>query len=972
LALVFGLIAGFEAPGATCTTAPAGMVGWWPGDGDSTDLASTNNGILHSGATATATGIVAQAFSFDGTNGYVQVPDSPVLHPTNLTVETWVRFDSLDSAGSGASPAGDQYLVFKQNSRSSGFEGFDLSKTRVTGGDVFRFLVSSASGLSVELHSVTQVATGVWYHVAGVRGSNFTQVYVNGQLERQTNVTFAQNYTNSPLYFGTSGQSSWDHKLKGRLDEVSLYNRDLAASEINAIYAAGTNGKCKPPKPATITAQPQSQTDPAGTNALFTLAASGTAPLSYQWLRNGVALTNGGNVSGAAGPSLMVANVQTNDDGNYMAVVTNVAGAATSTVAVLTVFVPPPTFPWETSDIGAVWSDNFDRAALGTNWVILGNANATIVSNQLQFAQNNLDVTRQVYYQPWLLCSDSWTLRWTEQFAVLNSGSLGVGLGLKNFQAASGSDDRGWNALLSGAGASLGKMQIERFDGSVQNLTASGPALAVAAGDVVDCWLTRSGWTMTAMASNRANGQVSLVWTNFSHTNNLPAPSISRICCYPLGGTTYVDDVSYTIKHRKPARFILIGASTMEGYNATAVSRRAINIMQTNFVEAVCNDSSSWNSTSNAVSALPEILAHQPYTAILEIGGNDILYGYPASQWQTNYANLVGQLQANGVRVKHCLGPPRTPTDVRPLKDWISTNYPPGDLIDLWTPMVTGAFSLQTAYDDGDGVHLNDAGQLLLAQIIVSNLPPGIWIQPQTQTAPAGSNVNFTVTATSERPPLTYHWFFNGTNALSDGGKVSGSATTALTISNALGADAGAYWVVVGNPAGNTTGWPPALLTVNDPIITNQPVSQTNVAGTTALFSVGAYGTAPAYQWLKDGAPLIDATNVTLTLSAISGTDAASYSVVVSNSYGNPTSGPAVLVVVPAPQIGSVLVSNAVISLTWNSLAGQKYRLQYKQDLSDPVWQDIPPDVIATGNTLTATNALGGSPQGFYRVFLVP
>jgi len=42
-----------------------------------------------------------------------------------------VQFSSLDSAASGGSAPGDQYLVFKQNSRYGNFEGFDLSKTRV-------------------------------------------------------------------------------------------------------------------------------------------------------------------------------------------------------------------------------------------------------------------------------------------------------------------------------------------------------------------------------------------------------------------------------------------------------------------------------------------------------------------------------------------------------------------------------------------------------------------------------------------------------------------------------------------------------------------------------------------------------------------------------------------------------------------------------------------------------------------------
>ena len=162
-----------------------------------------------------------------------------------------------------------------------------MGKTRVTGGDVFQFSVTSACGQSAEIDSTTTISTNVWYHVAAVRGSNFIQLYVNGQLAGQTNVTFAQNYGTLPLYFGTSGQSYWDHKLAGNLDEVTLYNRPLASNEIAAIYAAGSAGKCKAASAAIIIAQPQSQTVAEGSNALFTVIAGGTAPLSYQWHFNG-------------------------------------------------------------------------------------------------------------------------------------------------------------------------------------------------------------------------------------------------------------------------------------------------------------------------------------------------------------------------------------------------------------------------------------------------------------------------------------------------------------------------------------------------------------------------------------------------------------------------------------------------------------------------------------------------------------
>src|SRR6185295_1897294 len=101
-----------------CVPSPSGIVGWWPGDGDADDIAGTNNGTLQGGALANVAGMVGAAFDFDGTNAYVQVPDAPELRPTNLTVTAWAWFDSLDSQGAGGSPAGQQYLVFKQNTRN--------------------------------------------------------------------------------------------------------------------------------------------------------------------------------------------------------------------------------------------------------------------------------------------------------------------------------------------------------------------------------------------------------------------------------------------------------------------------------------------------------------------------------------------------------------------------------------------------------------------------------------------------------------------------------------------------------------------------------------------------------------------------------------------------------------------------------------------------------------------------------------
>src|SRR5262245_8224750 len=78
-------VAAQRAPGASCVSPPPGLVGWWRAEGNATNSAGTNNGTLQGGATATAVGMVGQAFSFNGTNQFVQIPDGPAVRPTNLT-----------------------------------------------------------------------------------------------------------------------------------------------------------------------------------------------------------------------------------------------------------------------------------------------------------------------------------------------------------------------------------------------------------------------------------------------------------------------------------------------------------------------------------------------------------------------------------------------------------------------------------------------------------------------------------------------------------------------------------------------------------------------------------------------------------------------------------------------------------------------------------------------------------------------
>src|ERR1035437_2417947 len=85
---------------ADCVLPPAGLVAGWTGNGNANDSAGTNNGTL-SGGTTFAAGLVDQAFSFDGVNGYVKIPKSISLNVgSQITIEFWMKADSSTPVGS--------------------------------------------------------------------------------------------------------------------------------------------------------------------------------------------------------------------------------------------------------------------------------------------------------------------------------------------------------------------------------------------------------------------------------------------------------------------------------------------------------------------------------------------------------------------------------------------------------------------------------------------------------------------------------------------------------------------------------------------------------------------------------------------------------------------------------------------------------------------------------------------------------
>ncbi len=174
-------------------------------------------------------------------------------------------------------------------------------------------------------------------------------------------------------------------------------------------------------------------------------------------------------------------------------------------------------------------------------------------------------------------------------------------------------------------------------------------------------------------------------------------------------------------------------------------------------------------------------------------------------------------------------------------------------------------------------------------------VPPSIGIPPASQIVSPGATATFTVTAVG--PLLQYLWYFNGN-------PIPGATGASITITNAQAGNVGGYSVAVANPAGNVTSATVTLGVGNvAPAIATEPQDETVTAGGTAIFTVGATGTTPlSYQWYYNTNTLLTGkTNAQITLTGVSTNDAGTYSVHVSNTYGNAPSTNATLTVNAVP-----------------------------------------------------------------------
>jgi hypothetical protein len=220
LAQLIGVARGVSLDEATTEMSliNSGLVANFPFSGNAKDESGFGNNGTVNGATLTAdrVGQPNSAYHFDGVDDYIRTADSPSLNLTgNLSIAAWIR----PTRASFGVP-----IIFSNMLEVSPHDGYQL---RFASGGGVRFM----SG-DISLFGSKVVPLNTWTHVAATLSGATARIYINGVLDVSGTVgvptsssvaqTIGASY--SPFYF-----------FQGEMDEVRIYNRALANTEVQAL-----------------------------------------------------------------------------------------------------------------------------------------------------------------------------------------------------------------------------------------------------------------------------------------------------------------------------------------------------------------------------------------------------------------------------------------------------------------------------------------------------------------------------------------------------------------------------------------------------------------------------------------------------------------------------------------------------------------------------------------------------------------
>ncbi|MBB5059284.1 hypothetical protein HDF16_004007 [Granulicella aggregans] len=581
-----------------------------------------------------------------------------------------------------------------------------------------------------------------------------------------------------------------------------------------------------------ITTQPSSQTVTAGTSATLRVVATGTGTLSYQWRRNGVAIT------GATASSYTTAATVAADNGAQFSVIVTASGlSTTSSVAVLTVSASGGTGGGGSNDVVAI--DAGSPVAVGS------------------FAAD-------------AMCANGGEFN-PSQSITISSGIASIAAPEKVYESScQGNQTYVIGGLVSGSSYTVVLHFAELYfttAGSRQfDIAINGTP--VAGLQNFDIFAAAGNARFTAVVKSIANivavnGQITIAFTrgvaDQPMFNGIEIQG-GTVASVPVATGIAIDAGSPTAIAGYAADTICPTGSEFDpGQIITIPAAIASSAAPEKVYESACQ--------GNQTFTIGGLVSGNSYTVVLHFAE---LYFTTAGSREFNVAiNGVPVAGLQNFDIFSAAGKARFTAVVKSIANVTAVN---GQIVIAFTrgaadqPMFNGIQVLGT-----------------LATAPPTPAAPTISAQPKSVTVSAGTSATFSVTA-GGTGPFTYQWTKNGV-------AISGATGATYTTPSTLATDNGSKFAVIVKNSGGSIVSSAATLTVTTaagPTITLSPVSQTATIGRTATFTASATGgSVPlTYQWSKNGTPITGATAATYTTPGTTATDNAAAFTVVASSGG--------------------------------------------------------------------------------------
>lgn len=207
-----------------------GLVAYYPFNGNANDESGNGNDGTVNGATLTEDrfGNAETAYSFDGIDNYISVPDDTSLNLINeLTISVWVNSRNISKV--------NQDIISKTESGS-----YSLTLNESDESDKinrFAFLAMISGGYKY-YYSDTHIESDTWYHVVSVYDGSYVKIYVDGIQETIHVQDGSIQSNNSSLIIGNESRQLHE-PFDGYIDDIRIYNRALSESEIQELYLEG-------------------------------------------------------------------------------------------------------------------------------------------------------------------------------------------------------------------------------------------------------------------------------------------------------------------------------------------------------------------------------------------------------------------------------------------------------------------------------------------------------------------------------------------------------------------------------------------------------------------------------------------------------------------------------------------------------------------------------------------------------------